>query len=128
MRKRTAIIILILVSSGGLFSCKKINSDYVGGPCAYADDAVTITVKKITARNENKNSFGNSKPIIVEYELKFDGGIETGRVQPDETAITPEEAKAKDIKIGKQFHASVTRLVSGTCNPQPIYPRFQEWK
>jgi len=142
MRKSTAIVILLssLISSGGLVSCKKINSDnkldsdnnnysdYVGGPCSWEDDPVTITVKKIETRKENKNSSGNSEMVIVEYELTFNGGIERGRVEVYETLITPEEAKEKDVKIGKQFHASVSRIVSGTCNPKPIYPKFQEWK
>ncbi len=38
------------------------------------------------------------------------------------------EAKAKGGEVGKKYHASISRLVSGTYNPEPVYPELKNWE
>lgn len=127
MKEKRASIILLLI--GGLFSCRK--SEVAGGPCVYADDPVTITVKKIEKedRREDKNASAGNEILTIGYEMTFDkNGIQNNKVVSGEIEIESAEAKTKKVEAGKKFHASIHRLVSGTCPPEPGYPEFQEWK
>lgn len=119
------ILSVFLISICGFISCRK-NDVMVGGQCVYKSDPVTITVKSIEnkPRTGNQSSPAAEEMLIVGYEITFDNGIKSG----SEIVIKSGEAKARDVKVGKQFHASINRLVSGTCNPEPVYPDFQEWK
>lgn len=110
--------------NGGLFSCRKGNSDRVGGQCLYANEPATISVKKI----EKEKLSGDTEILIISYEMTFEGGIKKGKIENGSIEANPQEAKAKAVEIGKKFHASVSRLTSGTCNPAPRYPDLNDWK
>jgi len=122
MKKRTAAIFLILGLIGGIFSCRKENSERLVGQCIYANDPVTIVVKKI----EKEKLSVNTEILSISYEMTFDGGGQNAKNGAVEVA--PSEAEAKGVEIGKKFHASMSRLVSGTCNPEPLYPELKDWK
>lgn len=124
MKERLLTLFLILILIGGIFSCRKGNFKGTGGNCVYADEPVTILVKKI----EKQKLSVDAEILIISYEMTYDGGGQTGNTESGEIGVKPVEAKAKAIEIGKKFHASVSRLVSGTCNPEPRYPELKDWK
>ena len=148
MRRATNIILILelILTTVGLSSCDKANSGVnhetidkdslesnrwnVGGPCGYRQESVTITVKRIKMNLEqnNKSSNRDSEDVIIEYDLSFDDGIRKGEVINESLVVTSQKIKAKGIKVGKKYRASINLLVSGTCNPGPYYPGFEDWR
>lgn len=144
MRKTTIIVLILglIVTTVGLSSCNKGNDKKndkdnlessrrnVGGPCNYQQEPVTITVTGIKTKlgQNNKSSKEDSEDVIIEYDLSVDDGIRKGKVINESLVVTSLEIKAKDVKVGKKYRASINYLVSGTCNPGPYYPGFEDWK
>lgn len=123
MKKRDAAIFLILVLLGAASSCRRERSERVGGQCLYESEPVTISVRKI----EKEKLSGDTEILVISYEMTFDGGRKKGSVESGSVEVKPEEAAAKAVETGKTFHAAVSRLVSGTCNPEPSYPDLKDW-
>ncbi len=130
MKKRLLIIFLLLLLSSGIFSCRnEIDDEPIGGDCIYVDDPLKITVTKI-----EKKTLPDGVKIIIYYEMRFesgkvgDGDVEGGKVKSDEVEVKQDEAEAKKVEVGKEFHAASRRKISGSCSPNPIRPAFKDWK
>lgn len=142
MKVRLTTIFLILILIGGLFSCREKTPDQeeileqeetpknVGGVCIHENNPITITVREIKKlrQQENKNISDNSEIWFIGYEITYEKVSRNGDIKGGEVGVKSVEAKAKGVKLGKKFSASITQLVSGTCNPRPIYPAFRDWK
>ena len=134
----TTIFLIFLILTGGLFSCRgktlisnqEETPKYVGGSCVYENNPITITVKEIEKlpQQKNKNISADSEILIIGYEITYEKASRNGDIKGGEIAVKSVEAKAKGVQIGKKFSASITQIVSGTCNPDPIYPEFKDWK
>lgn len=131
LKSKQALLIAGMVSIVIACQCTKRDSYVTGGPCSYARYPGTLVVKSIE-RDEQATDVLNpdvqSVLVSVEFTADADSGATHGASMTNTVSITPREAEAKDVKVGRQFRAYSMRLTKGTCNPGPYLAAFTEWK
>jgi hypothetical protein len=134
MNSRVSKVVILLCASQLFIASKCVRkqpSPVVGGPCHYAKYPGTITVTNVEFQKPSSTggNQGGTDPqwVTVTVEFKGEDSGPAAHLITD-IQLTALEAREKEVKKGKQFHAYSMYQTRGTCNPGPYLAAFSEWQ